>query len=302
MDLLKNEKVIEQSSLLREPFYIPQGNEKKIFEAAYKNQLPVLLKGPTGCGKSRFVEHMAFTLQQAVTKISQDKETGTIQAATKNYQTNKSFLITIPCHEDLTANDLVGRFFLTMDEGAQWIDGPLTKAVRYGGICYLDEIVEARKDVAVLLHSLTDYRRILPLVKKGTIVTPPKQFMLIVSYNPGYQSVMKEMKPSTKQRFLALDFDYPPVNIEIDVIKHESGCSEGLARSLVGAGRKIRSLKTQGLTEGVSTRLLIYAATLIQEGVPKKEAVMSSLISPVTDDEHMKLSLIDICKGFELFT
>ena len=302
MDLLINEKVIEQSSLTQEPFYLPQGNEKKIFEAAYKKQLPVLLKGPTGCGKSRFVEHMAYKLQQAVTKISQNRETGDIQAAVKDFSKNNGFLITIPCHEDLTANDLVGRFFLTLNEGARWIDGPLTKAVRYGGICYLDEIVEARKDVAVLLHSLTDYRRILPLVKKGTVVSPPKQFMLIVSYNPGYQSVMKEMKPSTKQRFVALDFDYPPTQIEIDVIKHESGCGEGLARSLVGAGRKIRSLKTQGLTEGVSTRLLVYAATLITEGVPKKEAVTSTLISPVTDDEHMKLSLIDICKGFELFS
>lgn len=302
MELLRNEKVIEQSALLQEPFYLPQGNEKKVFEAAYNKQLPVLLKGPTGCGKSRFVEHMAYKLQQTVTSIRQNKESGDIQAATKDFQNKKGFLITIPCHEDLTANDLVGRFFLTINEGARWIDGPLTKAVRYGGICYLDEIVEARKDVAVLLHSLTDYRRILPLVKKGTVVTPPKQFMLVISYNPGYQSVMKEMKPSTKQRFVAVDFDYPPAQIEIDVIKHESGCSEGLARSLVGAGRKIRSLKTQGLTEGVSTRLLVYAATLITEGVPKKEAVMSTLISPVTDDEHMKLSLIDICKGFELYS
>ena len=302
MDLLVNEKVIEQSSLVHEPFYLPQGNEKKIFEAAYKKQLPILLKGPTGCGKSRFVEHMAFKLQQTITKLSQNKQNGDIQAAVKDFSNKQGFLITIPCHEDLTANDLVGRFFLTLNEGARWIDGPLTKAVRYGGICYLDEIVEARKDVAVLLHSLTDYRRLLPLVKKGTVVKPPKQFMLIVSYNPGYQSVMKEMKPSTKQRFVAIDFDYPPTQIEIDVIKHESGCGEGLARSLTGAGRKIRSLKTQGLTEGVSTRLLVYAATLITEGVPKKEAVTSTLISPVTDDEHMKLSLIDICKGFELFS
>lgn len=173
--------------------------------------------------------------------------------------------------------------------------------VRYGGICYLDEIVEARKDVAVLLHSLTDYRRVLPLVKKGTVVSPPPEFMLIVSYNPGYQSVLKEMKPSTKQRFVALDFDYPPEQIEIEVIKHESGCEEGTARSLVAAGRKIRSLKNQGLTEGVSTRLLVYAAALITEGVPKRDAVMTTLVSPITDDHQMKMSLIDICKGFELF-
>lgn len=177
---------------------------------------------------------------------------------------------------------------------------PLAKAARHGGICYLDEIVEARKDVAVLLHSLTDCRRILPLVKKGSVVTPPDEFMLIISYNPGYQSVLKEMKPSTKQRFVSLDFDYPPANVEVEVVRHESGCDVGLARSLVSAGHKIRSLKNQGLTEGVSTRLLIYAATLITEGVGKRDAVMSTLVSPITDDEQMQLSLVDICKGFEL--
>jgi nitric oxide reductase NorQ protein len=279
------ELLIEESIIDSEPYYLPVGNEEEIFKAAYKRKLPLLLKGPTGCGKTRFVEAMAYKTRLSLTKVSP----------------KKGFLATIPCHEDLSANDLVGRFFLTMNEGAKWIDGPLTKAVRYGGICYLDEIVEARKDVAVLLHSLTDHRRILPLIKKGSVVTPPDEFMLIISYNPGYQSVLKEMKPSTKQRFVSLDFDYPPERIEVQVIRHESECEEGLARSLVSAGRKIRTLKTQGLTEGVSTRLLIYAATLISEGVPKKEAVMSTLVSPITDDEQMMMSLIDICRGYELF-
>lgn len=299
--LLQNETLIEKSEILQEPFYVVVGNDVKVFAAAYKNALPLLLKGPTGCGKTRFVEHMAYKLKKNFTKISYNKNTQTIAARVKEFENQKGFLVTIPCHEDLTANDLVGRFFLTLNEGARWIDGPLAKAARYGGICYLDEIVEARKDIAVLLHSLTDYRRMLPLVKKGTTVTPPKEFMLIISYNPGYQSVLKEMKPSTKQRFVSLDFDYPPEDIEIQVVKHESGCQEGLARSLVEAGRKIRSLKTQGLTEGVSTRLLIYAATLIREGVDRKDATMSTLVSPITDDEQMKMSLIDICRGFELY-
>ena len=295
-----NETAIEQVEIKEQPFYLPVGTEVRVFQAAYKNRLPVLLKGPTGCGKTRFVEHMAYTLQQTLTKVSFNGTTKTLEAKTTDFSSRKGFLVTIPCHEDLTANDLVGRFFLTISQGAQWIDGPLTKAVRFGGICYLDEIVEARKDVAVLLHSLTDYRRMLPLVKKGTVVTPPAEFMLVISYNPGYQSLLKEMKPSTKQRFVAMDFDYPPAKIEVQVVKRESGCEEGLARSLVEAGRKIRALKTQGLTEGVSTRLLIYAATLIREGVPSHEAVLATLVSPLTDDEQMKASLSDICRGFEL--
>jgi nitric oxide reductase NorQ protein len=295
-----NETAIEQLEIREQPFYLPVGPEVKVFQAAYKNRLPLLLKGPTGCGKTRFVEYMAWTLQQTLTRVSLAKGSQTLEARTVDFASRKGFLVTIPCHEDLTANDLVGRFFLTLSEGAQWIDGPLTKAARFGGICYLDEIVEARKDVAVLLHSLTDHRRVLPLVKKGTVITPPPEFMLVVSYNPGYQSLLKEMKPSTRQRFVSLDFDYPPPKIEVQVVRTESGCEEGLARSLVEAGRKIRALKTQGLTEGVSTRLLIYAATLIREGIPTREAVRDTLISPLTDDEQMKASLADICKGFEL--
>ena len=291
---------IEQVEIRDEPFYLPVAREVQVFEAAYRNRLPLLLKGPTGCGKTRFVEHMAWKLQKSVTKVGWNEGTRAIEARTKDFAARKGFLVTIPCHEDLTANDLVGRFFLTLSEGARWIDGPLTRAARYGGICYLDEIVEARKDVAVLLHSLTDYRRILPLVKKGSVVTPPPEFMLVISYNPGYQSILKEMKPSTKQRFVSLDFDYPPPKIEVQVVRRESGCEEGLARSLVEAGRKIRALKSQGLTEGVSTRLLVYAATLIREGVPARDAVLGTLVSPLTDDEQMKASLFDICRGFEL--
>ncbi len=298
METSANESAIEEVEFSEEPFYLPVGNETTLFQAAYRRRLPLLLKGPTGCGKTRFVEHMAHQLSTSVTKIRTDKSS--LSAETKDFGRRKGFLVTIPCHEDLTANDLIGRFFLTLNQGAQWIDGPLTKAARYGGICYLDEIVEARKDVAVLLHSLTDHRRMLPLVKKGSVITPPDEFMLVISYNPGYQSVLKEMKPSTKQRFVSLDFDYPPAKIEIEVVKHESGCEEGLARSLVSAGRKIRSLKTQGLTEGVSTRLLVYAATLMAEGVDRNDAIMSTLVSPITDDEQMQLSLVDICKAFEL--
>ncbi|MFP4363490.1 MAG: CbbQ/NirQ/NorQ/GpvN family protein [Spirochaetia bacterium] len=293
------ERAIEEVQIENEPYYIPVGNEVKVFSTAYKRGLPLLLKGPTGCGKTRFIEHMAYKIGAKLTSIR--KNPGKIHTETKDLQTGKNFLVTIPCHDDLTANDLVGRFFLTMDKGAQWIDGPLTKAVRFGGICYLDEIVEARKDVTVLLHSLTDYRRNLPLIKKGTVIQPPQGFMLVISYNPGYQSITKEMKPSTKQRFVSLEFDYPPEHIEIEVVKHESKCSEGVARSLVSAGRKIRSLKSQGLTEGVSTRLLIYAGTLISEGIPPKDAIVSTIVSPITDDEQMKLSLMDICRGYELF-
>ena len=300
MNSMNETEFRERFRIVQEPNYIPHGDESQVFRAAFQSKIPLILKGPTGCGKTRFVEHMAFRLKQRLTKIGAQRAEGAVRSEVKDFAAGKGFLVTIPCHEDLTANDLVGRFFLTLNEGAQWIDGPLTKAVRYGGFCYLDEIVEARKDVAVLLHSLTDYRRVLPLVKKGTAITPPAEFMLIISYNPGYQSVLKEMKPSTKQRFVALDFDYPPERIETQVVRHESGCEEGIARSLVEAGRKIRSLKNQGLTEGVSTRLLVYAATLIREGIPRREAVMSTLVSPITDDEQMKMSLVDICKGFEL--
>jgi nitric oxide reductase NorQ protein len=300
LELLANEATVEETDITEEPFYLSSGNEQRIFLAAYKRRLPLLLKGPTGCGKTRFVEAMAYRLNRVLTKVTVDRTKAELRARTSDFSERKSFLVTVPCHEDLTANDLVGRFFLTMDQGAQWIDGPLTKAARFGGICYLDEIVEARKDVTVLLHSLTDYRRVLPLTKKGTVVTPPPSFMLIVSYNPGYQSALKDLKPSTKQRFIALDFDYPEERTEVEVVRHESGCPEGLSRSLVAAGRKIRGLKTQGLTEGVSTRLLIYAASLIVEGVPKEEAVRSTLVSPLTDDAHMKLSLLDICRGFDL--
>ena len=188
--MMPNEIPIEQVEIREEPFYLPVGKEAAVFQAAYKNRLPLLLKGPTGCGKTRFVEYMAFMLQKAITTVRFNEGARAVEARVKDFSARKGFLVTIPCHEDLTANDLVGRFFLTLHEGAQWIDGPLTRAVRGGGICYLDEIVEARKDVAVLLHSLTDYRRMLPLVKKGTVVTPPAEFMLVISYNPDRKSVV----------------------------------------------------------------------------------------------------------------
>ena len=296
-----NEMRLEEAEITKEPYYLPTGNEVKVFLSAFKRKLPLLLKGPTGCGKTRFIEYMAFKLGQQATIVRRDREGKQLVAETKDFEKKRSFIITVPCHEDLSANDLVGRYFLTMDQGAKWIDGPLTKAARFGGICYLDEIVEARKGVTVLLHSLTDYRRTLPLIKTGTVISAPARFMLAVSYNPGYQSVVKDLKPSTKQRFVSLDFDYPPERQEIEIVRKESGCEEGLARSLVSTGRKIRSLKNQGLVEGVSTRLLIYAAALITDGIPARDAVAATLISPLTDDEAMRSSLQDICKAFDLY-
>ncbi len=225
------------------------------------------LKGPTGCGKTRFVESMAYRLKVPLTTVS--------------------------CHEDLTASDLVGRYLLKGNETI-WSDGPLTTAVKEGAICYLDEIVEARKDTTVVIHPLSDSRRILPIEKKGTVIKAHKNFMLVLSYNPGYQSVLKELKQSTKQRFIALEFNYPPFEQEVEIVRHEAGVKDEMAKSLVRIGQKIRNLKNQGLDEGVSTRLLIYAGHLIKNGIDPYLACKTALAQPMTDDPEMQKSIHEI--------
>ena len=249
------------------PYYEPQSNEVAVFEAAYKRRLPVMLKGPTGCGKTRFLEHMAFALNRP--------------------------LVTVSCHEDLTSSDLVGRFLL---EGAEtvWQDGPLTTAVKAGGIAYLDEVVEARKDTTVVIHPLTDDRRILPLEKKGEVVRAPEDFMLVISYNPGYQSVLKDLKHSTKQRFVALDFDYPEPEAEATILMSESGIDKETATKLVKIAEKVRNLRTHGLEEGVSTRLLVYAGQLMEGGVEPITACEATICKPITDDLEMQRSILEL--------
>src|SRR5210317_1495692 len=228
-----------QYTIKDEPYYEAVGDEITLYESAYDVRMPMMLKGPTGCGKSRFVEHMAYKLDRP--------------------------LITVACNEDMTASDLVGRFLLDKD-GTKWQDGPLTTAARIGAICYLDEIVEARQDTTVVIHPLTDHRRELPLEKKGEIVHAHEDFQLVISYNPGYQSLMKDLKQSTKQRFSALQFDYPEAKLEAEIIAKETGCDESLAAQLVKVGETARNLKGHGLDEGISTRLLVYAARLIDQG------------------------------------
>ena len=254
------------------PYYLPIGDEVEIFRAAYACRLPILLKGPTGCGKTRFVEYMAAQLDTAAHNGAPAEAT----AIPGN-------LITVACHEDLTGSDLVGRYLIKGDETI-WIDGPLTQAVKAGAICYLDEIVEARKDTIVLIHPLTDHRRILPIDKKGEIIEAHADFLLVISYNPGYQSVLKDLKHSTRQRFVTIDFDYPPRDKEAQVIAHESGVAMETALALAKLGEKVRHLKASGLEEGVSTRLLIYAAQLMQRKVPARRACRVAVSTSLTDD------------------
>ena len=249
------------------PFYLPQGDECEVFAAAHMNNLPVLLKGPTGCGKTRFVAHMAAALGRP--------------------------LYTVACHDDLSAADLIGRFLLKGGETI-WVDGPLTRAVREGAICYLDEVVEARKDVTVVLHPLTDDRRILPIDRTGEELEAAPGFMLVASYNPGYQNILKTLKPSTRQRFLSLEFDFPAPDYEISVVARESGLPEDRVKLLVRLANKLRDLKGQDLEEGVSTRLVIYAATLIQQGMPMERAILAAMIEPLTDDSDVKRGLLDL--------
>lgn len=249
------------------PFYLPQGDECEIFNTAFRNQMPLLLKGPTGCGKTRFVAHMAAKLGRP--------------------------LYTVSCHDDLSASDLIGRYLLKGGE-TEWVDGPLTRAVREGAICYLDEVVEARKDVTVVLHPLTDDRRILPIERTGETIAAGPNFMLVASYNPGYQNIMKTLKPSTRQRFLAIEFDFPAAGREVEIVSSESGLSKERTATLVRLAGKIRALKGQDLEEGVSTRLLVYCASLISGGMPVERAIRAAMIEPLSDDVDVKQGLIDL--------
>ncbi|WP_287154928.1 CbbQ/NirQ/NorQ/GpvN family protein [Candidatus Solincola tengchongensis] len=256
-----------------EPFYVPVGDEVEIFRAAYRARLPVSLKGPTGCGKTRFLEYMSWTL---------GREEG-----------EPLPLITVACHEDLTASDLVGRYILVGEETV-WMDGPLTAAVKAGAICYLDEVVEARKDTLVLIHPLADHRRILPLEKKGCLVRAHPRFLLVISYNPGYQSMLKDLKISTRQRFAAIDFTYPPPAVEARIIAGEAGVDEDLARELARLGELARNLGEPGMEEGPSTRLLIYAARLIGQGVEPRRACETALVSALSDDPVVQQAVRDL--------
>lgn len=250
--------------ITHEPHYQAQADEVALFEAAHAARLPVMVKGPTGCGKSRFVEHMAWKLGRP--------------------------LVTVACNEDMTAADLVGRFLLEPG-GTRWQDGPLTLAARHGAICYLDEVVEARQDTTVVIHALTDHRRTLPLDKKGELVRAHPDFQLVISYNPGYQSLMKDLKPSTRQRFTAFDFDYPEPALEAQVLCREAGIDAALAASLVQVAHTARRLKGHGLTEGMSTRLLVHAARLVRQGLSPLQAGRMALVRPLTDDPEVRDTL-----------
>lgn len=263
--------MLEQDPAAREvPYYQPVGNECELFEQAYRRGLPLLLKGPTGCGKTRFVGHMAAKLGRP--------------------------LFTVSCHDDLTAADLTGRYLLQGGE-TRWVDGPLTRAVREGGICYLDEVVEARKDVTVVLHPLTDDRRLLPLERTGELLQAPDEFMLVASYNPGYQHILKSLKPSTRQRFVATSFDFPPPGLERDIVARESGLPAPQCAALVNLAVRLRDLKGQDLEEGVSTRLLIYCATLVASGLPILEAARATLVEPLTDDADVQEGLLEAVRA-----
>jgi nitric oxide reductase NorQ protein len=278
---------IEEYSAEDEPFYVPVGDEIELFEAAFHQKIPVLLKGPTGCGKTRFVEYMAFKLGRPVSVIKGVKS--------EEPQLSPSGLpiVTVACHEDLTASDLVGRYLLEGDS-TRWIDGPLTRAVKSGAICYLDEVVEARKDTTVLIHPLTDHRRILPIEKLGQIVEAREGFLLVISYNPGYQSALKDLKHSTRQRFIALDFTYPPREQEAEIITHESGVDPAMATELAKLGEKVRNLREHGLGEGVSTRLLIYAGKLIARGIGPRRACQVAVVWGLTDDAEVQRSIEEV--------
>jgi len=255
---------MDQHKIRQEPFYQPQGDEVELYEAAYAARLPVMLKGPTGCGKSRFVEYMAWKLDKP--------------------------LITVACNEDMTASDLVGRYLLDTN-GTRWLDGPLTLAARHGAICYLDEIVEARQDTTVVIHPLTDHRRALPLDKKGELIQAHPDFQLVISYNPGYQNLMKDLKQSTKQRFAAMEFDYASAETEAGIVSKEAGIDIDTASRLVRIGVAARNLKGHGLDEGISTRLLVYAATLINKGIAPRAACRMALVRPITDDADIRDTL-----------
>ncbi len=253
---LKSEELL----VTTEPYYEPQAQEIPLFEAAYRNQIPVLLKGPTGCGKTRFMEHMAWRLKRP--------------------------LVTVSCHDDLTASDLVGRYLITAGETV-WMDGPLARAVRMGGLCYLDEVVEARKDTTVVIHPLADDRRVLPIEKTGEVLTAPPEFALAISYNPGYQSVLKDLKQSTRQRFVAIEFDYPNADMETKIVMHETRLDQAMASKLVRFAGMTRNLKGSGLEEGASTRLLVHAGKLMASGIDPRVACRGAIAEALSDDPEM---------------
>jgi len=279
--------MIEEYRVENEPFYVPVSDEIELFEAAYAQKIPVLLKGPTGCGKTRFIEHMAWRLGRPMTTVKPTKKSD------KSSTWSSIPLVTIACHEDLTASDLVGRYLLEGEE-TRWIDGPLARAVKVGAICYLDEIVEARKDTTVLIHPLTDHRRQLPIEKRGQILQAEEGFLLCMSYNPGYQSALKDLKHSTRQRFISLEFDYPSQEAEAEVIQHESQVDISVAEALARLGQKVRNLKDHGLQEGASTRLLIYAGKLIKSGVAPRRACETAVSWAVTDDHDVQQSIDEV--------
>ncbi|MEG3581835.1 MAG: CbbQ/NirQ/NorQ/GpvN family protein [Chloroflexota bacterium] len=264
---------IEDYSIDEEPFYIPVSDEVQVFESAYAQKIPILLKGPTGTGKTRFVEYMSWYLS---TKTS------------KNIP-----LITVACHEDLTASDLVGRYLID-SSGTKWIDGPLTRAVKHGGICYLDEIVEARKDTTVIVHPLTDHRRILTIDKLGEVIEAAEGFLMVISYNPGYQNAMKDLKQSTRQRFVAIEFDFPTTEVETQILKFEANVDDRTATSLAALGEKIRNLTDHGLSEAASTRVLIYAAKLIKVGIKPRRACQVAVAWGITDDKKLYRSIEEV--------
>lgn len=255
----------EEYIVAEEPFFMPTSDEIEVFQAAYNERVPILLKGPTGTGKTRFVEYMSWKINSNENKVKDIP------------------LVTVACHEDLTASDLVGRYLLDAS-GTKWIDGPLTRAVKSGGICYLDEVVEARKDTTVIIHPLTDHRRTLSIDKLGQVIQADDGFLLVVSYNPGYQNAVKDLKHSTRQRFVAIEFDFPEVERETKIIAHEAEIDEGISNQLAVLGQKIRNLREHGLEEGASTRLLIYAGRLIKQGISPKRACQVALTWGITDE------------------
>jgi len=259
---------------------VPIGDKIELFEAAYAQKLPILFKGPTGCGKTRFIEHMSWRLQQH----KRERE---------NNDESEMALVTIACHEDLTSSDLVGRYLLEHDS-TRWIDGPLTRAVKVGAICYLDEVVEARKDTTVLIHPLTDHRRLLPIEKLGVVVEAHDEFLLVISYNPGYQSAIKDLKHSTRQRFVSIEFDYPPRDLEAEIIQHESGVDAETATQLAVLGEKVRNLREYGLQEGASTRLLIYAGKLVVKGISPRRAAQVAVTWAITDEQQVQRSVEEV--------
>lgn len=265
--MTQKETIPPVSSLQIEPYYLPVAGEVAVFEQCHRQNLAVMLKGPTGCGKTRFVEHMAWRLQRP--------------------------LITVACHDDLSASDLIGRYLIRHDN-TLWQDGPLTRAVRDGAICYLDEMVEARQDTIVVLHSLTDYRRLLPIDKTGEKLTAAPGFQLVISYNPGYQRMLKDLKPSTRQRFVALEFDFPSVAAEAQIVAHESGVDNATAHALISLAHRLRSLRDKGLAEIPGTRLLVAAAALFRSGIDIRVACRAAIVAPLSDDESLTGAMNDL--------